>query len=472
MECHQQKFDRSRTHSNTDRLYYLEQYTSGDAKELVISCHHLPPDEGYNEARRLLKKKFGDEYRVTLAYETNALAWPSIKPEDGSALQFAVFLSSCTNALAISQYSSKFDQPGNIQKLVFKLPFSTRERWCRCADDIMEIESRPAKYCDLVTFVDCEVRIATNPVFGNISANAQPSSDQRSRRTPQLPAGFKPSKTKTSTFVTQVKDNKDANSEQSTGGYPTCHGVQPNLCPFCQKNHALEDCHVLRWKPYQERIKFLSTKRLCFGCLSANTDKCPKSSSEEARGRTAMAVIPVKVRLRANNRTVITHAFLHGSSVTFYTESLIRKLEVERTKVKISLSTLEKKNSPVESYLIRDLVESDLDDIIFEEDIPTQEDVDQWPHLDGVFIPRFDAEIGLLIGSNVPEALDPVEIRHGENSGPYASRTRIGWAVNGPCGHCRHGSEAVSSFVKFDPQLQHMVDNFYNRDFSDSFADV
>ena len=77
-----------------------------------------------------------------------------------------------------------------------------------------------------------------------------------------------------------------------------------------------------------------------------------------------MAVIPVKVRLRANNRTVITHAFLHGSSVTFYTESLIRKLEVERTKVKISLSTLEKKNSPVESYLIRDLVESDLDDII------------------------------------------------------------------------------------------------------------
>ena len=33
-------------------------------------------------------------------------------------------------------------------------------------------------------------------------------------------------------------------------------------------NHALEDCHLLRWKPYQERIKFLASKRLCFGCLS------------------------------------------------------------------------------------------------------------------------------------------------------------------------------------------------------------
>ena len=108
---------------------------------------------------------------------------------------------------------------------------------------------------------------------------------------------------------------------------------------------------------------------------------------------------------RANNRTLITHAFLdNGSSATICTESLVRKLGVEGTKVKISLSTLEKKNSPVESYLIRDLVVSDLDESDFvslpalytrpeipvcEEDIPTQEDVDQWPHLGGVFLLLF-----------------------------------------------------------------------------------
>ena len=145
---------------------------------------------------------------------------------------------------------------------------------------------------------------------------------------------------------------------------------------------------------------------------------------------------------RANNRTVITHAFLdNGSSATICTESLVRKLGVEGTKVKISLSTLEKKNSRVESYLIRDLVVSDLDENDFvslpalytrpeipvcEEDIPTQEHVDQWPHLGGVFIPHVDCEIGLLIVSDVPETLDPVEIRHSVNGGPYASRTRIG----------------------------------------------
>ncbi|XP_068690788.1 uncharacterized protein [Montipora foliosa] len=415
--------------------------------------------DSQEEARKLLKKRFGDEYRVASAYESKALAWPPIKSEDSTALnKFAIFLSSCKNALAGSQYASKFDQPGNIQKLIFKLPFNTRERWRRSADDIMERHLRPVEFNDLVAFMDREARIATNPVFGNISGNDQPFFNSRER---------KPS----------------------------------------QPNHALEDCHLLRWKPYQERIKFLSAKRLCFGCLSekhvarlcperkickipnctrkhptvlhtsnvrekslvdvgvgtgdstdtpvlnamANTEKCSSSLDlGEARPRTAMAVIPVKIRLKSSNQTIITYAFLdNGSSATFCTESLMRKLGVYGTKAKISLSTLEKKNSPVDSYLIRDLVVSDLDENHFvhlptlytrpeipvsKEDIPTQEDEDQWPHLDGVFIPQVDAEIGLLIASDVPEALDPVEVKHIQNGGPYATRTCMGWAVNGPLG--------------------------------------
>ena len=91
----------ARTFSSTDRLYYLEQFRAGDVKELVRSWHHLPPDEGNDQALWLLKKKFGDEYRVASAYETKALDWPNIKPEDGVALnRFSIFLTSCRNALA------------------------------------------------------------------------------------------------------------------------------------------------------------------------------------------------------------------------------------------------------------------------------------------------------------------------------------------------------------------------------------
>ena len=112
----------------------------------------------------------------------------------------------------------------------------------------------------------------------------------------------------------------------------------------------------------------------------------------------------------------------------------------------MSLSTLEKKNSITNSFLVRDLLVSDLDENewislptlytmpeipVSSSDIPTQEDVDQWPHLQGVFLPRLDTEVGLL-ASDVPKAPDPLEIKHSQDGGPYASRTRIGWAVNGP----------------------------------------
>ena len=41
-----------------------------------------------------------------------------------------------------------------------------RERWRRVVDDIMELQGRPVKLDDLVSFIDPEARIATNPVFG------------------------------------------------------------------------------------------------------------------------------------------------------------------------------------------------------------------------------------------------------------------------------------------------------------------
>ena len=62
------------------------------------------------------------------------------------------------------------------------------------------------------------------------------------------------------------------------------------------------------------------------------------------------------------------------------------------------------------------------------------------------FLPRLDAEVGLMIDSNVPKALDPLDIKHSQGGGPYASRARVGWAVNGPLGR-RHQSSRSSTFV-------------------------
>ena len=54
----------NRCNNNEERLYYLHQMTSGVANNIVETCLHLPPENGYSEARRLLHKRYGDGNRV------------------------------------------------------------------------------------------------------------------------------------------------------------------------------------------------------------------------------------------------------------------------------------------------------------------------------------------------------------------------------------------------------------------------
>ena len=106
----------SRTSRNTEKLYYLEQFPAGGVQELVQSCHYLPQDECYNEACMLPRKKFGNEYRMTFAYETKTLDWPNVRGEDGAVLErFSIFLESCKGAASGSRYRLRFDQLGNTQ---------------------------------------------------------------------------------------------------------------------------------------------------------------------------------------------------------------------------------------------------------------------------------------------------------------------------------------------------------------------
>ena len=61
-------------------------------------------------------------------------------------------------------------------------------------------------------------------------------------------------------------------------------------------------------------------------------------------------------------------------------------------------------------------------------DIPTQEDVDQWLHLQGVLQLCLTAKVRFLISSVKPKVLDPLEIKHSQDSG-LGFTNAIGWAI-------------------------------------------
>ena len=47
-----------RTTDKQECLYYLEQYTKGQPRELVRSCYNMAPGQGYERAKNLLKEYF------------------------------------------------------------------------------------------------------------------------------------------------------------------------------------------------------------------------------------------------------------------------------------------------------------------------------------------------------------------------------------------------------------------------------
>ena len=77
----------SKVDNSSELLYFLDQYTSGKAKELIKGCLQMKSEDSYKEARRLLKKHFGDPYKIVSAYIAKLSNWPAVRPNDGTGLQ-------------------------------------------------------------------------------------------------------------------------------------------------------------------------------------------------------------------------------------------------------------------------------------------------------------------------------------------------------------------------------------------------
>ena len=86
----------------------------------------------------------------------------------------------------------------------------------------------------------------------------------------------------------------------------------------------------------------------------------------------------------------------------------MRQLGISGAETKISLTLLEKKDSIIDSFIVRGLTISDLDENVFielpvlymrpgipvsKDDIPKQVDVDRWPYLSGVSMPDVEAGV-------------------------------------------------------------------------------
>ena len=223
-------------------------------------------------------------------------------------------------------------------------------------------------------------------------------------------------------------------------------------CKHCGRSHpsALHiDGFQLPQKDSKNSVKFENGRAVSNACTNLQDASC--LATRPAESVILHAILPVRVKKKGSTETVVTYAFYdNGSGGCFLTEDLREQIGVDGEKSELQLGTMHGQIF-VTTTIVNNLVVTDMEDKnpieiprsytrmeipVTKQQIPTPEIVKQWEHLHGVAerMPKFipNLEIGLLIGSNCPGAMEPLEVVPSGDKGPYAMRLRHGWTLTGP----------------------------------------
>ena len=471
--------------SNETKLRYLEQYLDGEAKELIKGCVHM--DGGYLQARRLLKENYGDPYKIANAFLQKASEWPILKYGDDKGLnQFSVFLIQCCSMKSLS-YMKLLDHPHSIQNLVTKLPLSMQERWRREAKAIHE-RGQEITLADLSKLVKNEVDLVNDPIFSR-STLSRISGQEKTKMKPR-------NRSDSRHTVSATTTNCECQTDSNEISCPLCHGSHDlesckqflgkslegrrswlkdnKLCYACfNLGHTAKGCCQRRKckkcpgkhpttlhddnfsaKRTRKRKEELEQKTT-YTCDTVEESSCHVSKRENCIG--ALPIVPVK--LTANGKEVMTYAMLDSCSTgTFIRDDIREKLGETGTETNLIIKTINGSEHH-SSIVLNNLAVTDIngENMIklprtytreeipaSSQEIPRPETVKNYPYLKRIasqiheYLPG--STVGLLIGFNCPQAIEPKDFVASEQGGPYAIKTFAGWTVVGPLQPARNES--------------------------------
>ena len=163
------------------------------------------------------------------------------------------------------------------------------------------------------------------------------------------------------------------------------------------------------------------------------------------------AVRPVLVSQMVSNRSIMTYALYdNGSDGCFITDDILEDLQATGIDSTLKLKTMHG-SSYINTHAINNIIVSDIDGhnsiplptTFTKKEIPVNHDqiprpkfLSQWPHLHPIsnYITRYlpALSIGILIGSNCPAALEPLQVIPVTDHSPFAALLRHGWTIHGP----------------------------------------
>ena len=253
----------ARVTADKERLYFLNKYTTGKANNVIKGFVTLSSSDSYKQAKNLLARRFGDPHHVSNAYKSCLKKWPQIGEGQSTELQaFSDFLGQCEEAMRSMKFLSDLDSVEVLKQVSSKLPSYSGVKWCRHAFDMKKNCGQVATFRDLVKFLETEADLATDPVFSlndlKSECNRRFEKDKNPRdRNRRPPPNL-------NSLLTATGDPPKSSSPK-----PDSKTSSPSIvCPVCSKPHTLSSCDEFKKKAIKERLDFIQSVGLCFGCLS------------------------------------------------------------------------------------------------------------------------------------------------------------------------------------------------------------
>ena len=453
-----------------DKIHYLKMYVGGAAKECLEGFFLYSSPNGYDEARKVLEERFGNDVIVSNAFRDKLEQWPKISNRDNVGLRkYADFLRQCNAAMRSIEGLDILNDRRENQKMLRALPTQVVGIWGRKVHTFSSPEHRYPPFSDFVDFIVNEAEIANDPITslscvkgGKVSMDTKKSDYKVGARA----------------YVSNTQHDEKREPK----------------CLFCEKSHYTDLCRDLGGKTLAEKNDFVKKSRVCFKCLKKghiakeckvkvkckkcegkhatamcrggkesrdnenqeSQEKLPEAqvlSSHSKNGVTSKSsmIVPVYVsHKRAPKNKVLVYALLDTQSdSSFILNDTAESLRVSGPKVDMQLSTMLAENAIVQSEKIeglqvrgyrggntislpsvytRDIMPAD------KSHIPTAEMAMKWPYLSGIankLEPIKDCQVGLLIGYDCAKALAPLEVIPPQGDGPYGQRTELGWGIVG-----------------------------------------
>lgn len=164
------------------KLYYLGEYTCGSAQKTISGLLGLRTEDAYKRARKTLKERFGDPFRIYEAYRDKLRNWkPCITSAD--LQEFSDFLIITQETMKSVKYLKELESYSTIRELAARLPTFYGNKWRESAK---KLEARCGEYsfANFVEFTQEASLDANHPVFSHDALTSTRKELEKERNLP------------------------------------------------------------------------------------------------------------------------------------------------------------------------------------------------------------------------------------------------------------------------------------------------